>query len=68
MRSTQVQPYLRAARAYGTARAALAGFTLHLIAVDAGRSAFLLSKWNLMRELPDLAEVCAFLDQVGPRR
>jgi hypothetical protein len=44
------------------ARAALAGFELHVIAKDDG-AAFVLSKWELTRELPDLAAVSAFLDR-----
>jgi hypothetical protein len=47
------------------ARAALAGFEMHVIANDAGRAVFLLTRWNLTRELADLAAVQVFLDQVG---
>ena len=46
------------------ARAALAGFTMHPIVND-GQTQYLLTKWNLTRELADLAEVTAFLDQAG---
>lgn len=49
------------------ARAAPAGFTMHLIESDAGRPVFLVTKWHLTRELPDLAAVSAFLDQAGAR-
>lgn len=49
--------------------AVMAGFTMHLLAAPSGGAAFLLSRWNLTRELPDLAAVSAFLDRVvGVRR
>ena len=47
------------------ARAALAGFTMHLIANDIGQPVFVLTKWHLTRALLDLAAVTAFLDQAG---
>ena len=49
------------------ARAALAGITMHLLPADGGGVVFLLTKWHLTRELPDLAAVQAFLEQVGAR-
>ena len=49
------------------ARAALSGFTMHVVANDFGRAVFVLTKWNLTRELPDLGAVAAFLDQAGAR-
>jgi len=49
------------------ARAALAGFEL-LELGDDGRRVFVLSRWNLTRELPDLDAVAAFLDRVQGRR
>ena len=49
------------------ARAALAGFTMHLLPADGGGVVFLLTKWHLTRELPDLAAVSAFLDQALAR-
>lgn len=47
------------------ARAALAGFELHLLDDGQRGALFILSRWNLTRELPDLAAVNAFLDRVG---
>jgi hypothetical protein len=47
------------------ARAALAGITMHVVADEHGRGAYLLTRWCLSRELPDLRAVGAFLDQVG---
>ena len=43
------------------------GFTLHVIDDGHRGAAFLMTKWNLTRELPDLAAVAAFLDQAGAR-
>jgi hypothetical protein len=53
------------AMAAARARAALAGFELHVIAKDDGAAAFLLSRRNLSHELSDPAAVSAFLDRVG---
>ena len=47
------------------ARAALAGFTLHIIDDGNRGAAFLICRWNLSRTLPDAAAVSAFLDQAG---
>ena len=49
------------------ARAALAGFMMHLIVNNGGQPQYQLTKWNLTREFADLAEVTAFLDQTGAR-
>lgn len=53
--------------ANAVARAALAGFQIHIVADGAGGSCFLVSRWNLSRTLPDVAAVEQFLDQVGRR-
>ena len=47
------------------ARCALAGHELHRIDMGAGQHAYLISRWNLTRQLPDLDAVAAFLAQVG---
>lgn len=47
------------------ARAALAGFTLHLIDTGAAGPAFMVSRWNLSRTLPDVASVESFLARAG---
>lgn len=44
-----------------TARAALGGVQLHRFATGG----FLLTRWNLSTELPDLASVAALLDRMG---
>lgn len=43
------------------ARAALAGCTLHRLA----SGAYLLGRWNLSREFPNLREVSVVLDRIG---
>jgi hypothetical protein len=55
-------------KSIATARAKLAlvgGYQLHIIDAGHGRPAFLVSKWNLTRELADLDAVHAFIRQVG---
>ena len=47
------------------ARAALRGFTLHMIEGREGVSDYLVARWNLSRTLPDFASVARFLDQAG---
>lgn len=47
------------------ARAALGGFTLHVISDSNGGAQFLVTRWNLSRTLPDVAAVEAFFQQVG---
>lgn len=54
-------------KAFATARAKLAlagGYGLHVLDVD-GRAAYLVTRWNLSRELKDLDSVNAFIRQVG---
>lgn len=47
------------------ARAALSGFTLHLIDTGAIGPTFMVSRWNISRTLPDVASVESFLAQAG---
>lgn len=46
------------------ARCALAGVMLHEIENDHGKTVFIVSRWALTRELPDLDAVAAWLDCV----
>lgn len=46
------------------ARAAMAGVTLHQIENDHGQAVFIVSRWNMTRELQDLEAVSAWLDRV----
>ena len=46
------------------ARCALAGVSLHRLENDHGKTVFIVSKWALTRELPDLDAVSAWLDRV----
>ena len=47
------------------ARAALIGWKLAILDPDAVDDGFLLTRWNLSRELPDLEAVRAFLHRVS---
>jgi len=44
------------------AKAALAGVTLHVVENDDGQPAYVLSRWNLTRQLHSLDEVQRWLD------
>lgn len=46
------------------ARAALNGVALHRLKDDRGRELFIVSRWALTRELPDLESVSRWLDMV----
>jgi len=46
------------------ARAALAGFQLHIVTGPDGTAEYLMIRWNMTRALPNLAAVAAFLDGV----
>ena len=46
------------------ARCALAGVTLYPLENDHGHTVFIVSRWALTRELPDLDAVSAWLDRV----
>ena len=50
------------------ARAALAGFELHVVAGPAGRAAFVLARWGWSATLPDVSTVEAVLDRAGAPR
>jgi len=54
---------------FKTLQAELAGrgYQLHIISAADGTSAFLVQRWGLVRELPDLAAVARFLEQAGAR-
>jgi hypothetical protein len=47
------------------ARCALAGVSLHRLENDHGKTVFIVSKWALTRELPDLDALSAWLDRVA---
>lgn len=47
------------------ARAALAGFALHVLVGGNGKAAFMVARWNLSRTLANAAAVTEFLDRVG---
>ena len=47
------------------ARAALAGVTLHAIDNDYGKIIYIVSKWAMTRELPDLDSLESWLRRVG---
>lgn len=49
------------------ARAALRGATLHRIEDDRGGEVFVLTKWNLTRELQTLEQVIHLLDRMEGR-
>ncbi len=50
------------------ARLAVAGYSLaRVFPADGGAPAFLVSRWNLLRELPNLDAVEQFLRQIGGR-
>jgi hypothetical protein len=52
-----------------TARCALAGVTLHAIEDDHGKTVYIVSRWALTRELPDLNAVESWVNQLtGGRR
>ncbi len=53
--------------ANGQARAALSGATLHRIEDDRGAEVFVLTKWNLTRELQTLEQVEQLLDRMEGR-
>ena len=46
------------------ARCALAGVSLHRLENDHGNTVYIVSRWALTRELPDLDAVSAWLDRV----
>lgn len=46
------------------ARCALAGVMLHQIENDYGKTVYIVSRWALCRELPDLESAAAWLDCV----
>lgn len=46
------------------ARCALAGIALSAIENDNGKTVYIVSKWALTRELPDLESVSAWLEKV----
>lgn len=46
------------------ARAALSGATLYRIEDDRGAEVYVVSKWALTRELPDLESVETWLDRI----
>lgn len=52
---------------FATLRAhlALKGYSLHRTAADDGPVRFYVTRWSLVRELPDIAAVRAFAEQVG---
>lgn len=53
------------------ARCALAGYALHILDAGSGiststsTSTFMIQKWGLVRELPDVTAVERFLEQAG---
>jgi hypothetical protein len=47
------------------AHLALRGYSLHRTAADDGPVCFYVTRWDMARELRDLAAVARFLDQVG---
>lgn len=62
---------VQADKAFQTARAraALAGFRLHRVAIgDGSGHEFLAARWNKSVMLPDLGAVAQFLDRVGAPR
>ena len=46
------------------ARCALTGVTLHRIENDHGKTIYIVSRWNVTRELPDLESVARWLEKV----
>ncbi len=56
-------------KAFATLRAELAlhGYSLSCSSADDGPAGFYVGRWGMMRELPDLAGVVAFAEQVGVR-
>lgn len=46
------------------ARCALAGISLHKLENDQGATVYIVSRWALTRELPDLEAVESWLDKV----
>ena len=61
-----VAPHCDTGKQYATlrARCALAGVVLHQIENDHGKTVYIVSRWALTRELPDLDAVAAWLDCV----
>lgn len=51
-----------------SARAALAGVVLYIIEGDFGKTVYIVSRWNLTRQLDSLDAVQAWLDQVTGAR
>jgi len=49
------------------ARVALLGGTLHIIDDDRGRPVFIVSRWALTKELPDIEAVETWLAQAEPK-
>ena len=64
--TTTLPPGENLGKQYATlqARCALAGVSLHRLENDHGNTVYIVSRWALTRELPDLDAVASWLDRV----
>ena len=65
--SASIVPTAEADKEFSTLRAMLAmrGFELHTLSEADGGTAYLVRRWSMTRELPDLPAVAAFAERAG---